>query len=191
MMTNKVLIGLSASVLALAACGQTNNKPSDADVNVAMGNEALDNGTSATPLPTSAQGFANLAAASDRFEIESSKLAQAAAHSAGVKDFAAKMITAHEASTDKLKATAGALSPPLNPDDILAASQQQDLDGLKNLDGADFDAAYAAAQVKAHQQALDALKDYVASGDTPALKDFANSLIPTVTEHLNMAKGLK
>ena len=39
-------------------------------------------------------------------------------------------------------------------------------------------------------QALDAVKDYVASGDTPALKDFANGLIPTVTEHLNMAKGL-
>ena len=190
-MTNKMLIGLSASLLALAACGQTNDTASNADVNVALGNETMDNGMSATPLPTSAQGFANLAAASDRFEIESSKLAQAAAHSTGVKDFAAKMITAHEASTDKLKAAAGALSPPVNPDDALAASQQQDLDGLKNLNGPDFDAAYAAAQVKAHQQALDALKDYVASGDTPALKDFANGLIPTVTEHLNMAKGLK
>jgi putative membrane protein len=191
MMTSKILIGLSASVLALGACGQRNDTASNADINVATDDGAPDNGMAAAPLPTSAQGFANTAAASDRFEIESSKLAETAAQSAAVKDFAAKMITAHQDSTSKLKATGGALSSPVVPDDTLSAAQQQDLDSLKNSKGADFDATYAAAQVKAHEQALDALKGYAASGDTPALKDFANGLIPTVAEHLNMAKQLK
>jgi putative membrane protein len=191
MMKSKMLIGLSASMLALAACGQRNDTLSNADVNVAIDNGATDDGMAPAPLPTSAQGFANAAAASDRFELESSKLAETAAQSAVVKDFAAKMISAHQSSTSKLKATASALSPSVIPHDTLSVAQQQDLDSLKNLKGADFDAAYAAAQVKAHQQALDALKGYATSGDTPALRDFATSLIPTVTDHLNMAKGLK
>jgi putative membrane protein len=83
------------------------------------------------------------------------------------------------------------MSPALTPDDTLAAEQQSTLDGLKGKTGADFDTAYAAAQVDAHQKALDALKGYSASGDNAALKSFADGLIPTVTAHLNMAKGLK
>ena len=132
MMEKKMLIGLSASVLALASCQQKNDTPLNADVNVAMDNEAVDDGLATAPLPTSAQGFANTAAASDRFEIESSKLAETAGHSIAIKDFAAKMITAHKASTEKLKATNGALSPPISADDTLTATQQQDLDSLKN-----------------------------------------------------------
>jgi putative membrane protein len=183
---------VSASALALAACGQRNDEAAS-DVNVAVDNGVVvDNGMMAdAALPTSAQGFANTAAASDRFEIESSKLAATQGQSAAIKSYAAKMISAHQESTAKLKTTASGLNPTVTPDDTLSAAQQQDLDGLKGKTGADFDTAYAAAQVKAHQAALDALNAYAASGDTPALKEFASGLVPTVTAHLNMAKGLK
>ena len=191
-MTSKVLMVVSASALALAACGQRNEE-AGSDGNVAFDNGiAVDNGMTAdAALPTSAQGFANTAAASDRFEIESSKLAASQGQSAAIKSYAAKMITAHQESTAKLKTTASGLTNPVTPDDTLSAAQQQDLDGLKGKTGAEFDTAYAAAQVKAHQAALDALNAYAASGDTPALKEFASSLVPTVTAHLNMAKGLR
>ena len=191
-MTNKVLMVVSASALALAACGQKSGE-ADNDMNVAVDNGVMaDNGMMADAAsPNSAQGFANTAAASDRFEIESSKLAATQGQSAAVKSFAAKVISAHEESTSKLKATTIGLTPVVTPNDALSAAQQQDLDGLKAKTGAEFDTAYAAAQVKAHQAALDALNGYAASGDTPALKDFASGLVPTVTAHLNMAKGLK
>ena len=191
-MTNKLLIAVSASALALAACGQRNEEAAD-ESNVALGNGVtIDNGVTAdAALPTSAQGFANTAAASDRFEIESSRLAASQGQSAAVKSFAAKMVTAHEESTAKLKTTLSGLTPAVTPDDTLSAAQQADLDGLKGKTGAEFDTAYAAAQVKAHQATLDALNAYAASGDTPALKEFASGLVPTVTAHLNMAKGLK
>ena len=100
------------------------------------------------------------------------------------------MISAHAASTAKLKSTAAGMSPAVTPDDTLSAEQQATLDGLKGKTGADFDTAYAAAQVDAHQKTLDALKGYSAGGDNPTLKTFADRLIPTVTAHLNMAKGL-
>jgi putative membrane protein len=194
-MTSKFAIALSASVLALAACGKKDTTATDnsAVENTMVVDNSLGGNAAETiaPLPNSAQGFANTAAASDKFEIESSKLAATNGQSAAVKAFATKMITAHEGSTAKLKTTVAGLSPVVTPDDTLSATQQQDLDNLKGLNGTAFDTAYAAAQVKAHEDALAALKAYSSAGDTPKLKDFANGLIPKVTAHLNMAKGLK
>jgi putative membrane protein len=190
-MINKLAIFLSGTALALGACSKqddTNNYAGN-DITIADENGAATNAVVVSPL--TAQGFANAAAASDRFEIESSKLAASAASSPAVKAFAQKMIAAHEGSTAKLKTTAGGLSPAVTPDDTLTAEQQQTLDSLKAAKGAQFDEAYAAAQVDAHQKALDALNGYAASGDNQALKDFAKGLVPTVTAHLNMAKGLK
>jgi putative membrane protein len=192
-MTNKVLIVFSASVLALAACGQKNDADTtggNADTNLTIDNGMAANDSMAAP-PLSAQGFANTAAASDRFEIESSRLAAASASSAAVKSFAQKMISAHTASTAKLKTTVSGMSPAVAPDDMLTAEQQSALDSLKGKTGADFDSIYAAAQVNAHQKTLDALKNYAASGDNAQLKTLASGMIPTVTAHLNMAKGLK
>jgi len=188
---------LFSSMLAAAACGQRNDTGANAAMNdSSMTGTNMDTGNMATNdnmamSPTSAQGFVNAAAASDKFEIESSKLANDAGASAATKAFAAKMISAHTASTAKLKSTTGGMTPPVTPDDTLTAEQQSTLDNLKTLKGADFDAAYKTAQVDAHTKTLDVLKAYSASGDTPALKTFADGLIPTVTAHLNMAKGLK
>jgi putative membrane protein len=178
-----------SGMLVLAACGQKSETANN-DMNVATDNGVALNGA-AEAAPLTSQGFSNAAAASDRFEIESSKLAASSAQSAAVKSFAAKMITAHTASTAKLKAAAASLSPAVTPDDTLSSDQQQKLDNLKGLHGAAFDSAYASAQVDAHQTALGALNGYAASGDNATLKDLAKGMVPTVTAHLNMAKSLK
>jgi putative membrane protein len=197
-MKNRLVILVSGSVLALTACNKNDNAAANAgsDANLAMDNGMVaDNGMAANGMaeagPMTAQGFTNAAAASDRFEIESSRLAAGSAKSAAVKSFAIKMISAHTASTAKLKGVVGGMNPSITPDDTLSAEQQSTLDSLKGKTGADFDAAYAAAQVDAHQKTLDALKNYAASGDNPQLKDFASGMVPTVTAHLNRAKALK
>ena len=181
---------VASTALALVACGR-DDQPSNVDV----GNTTLEDGFTvnegAALAPTTAQGFVNAAAASDRFEIESSNLATTAGQSSAVKSFAGRMVTGHTASTAKLKSTAAALTPAIAVDDTLNANQQQMLDSLKGKSGADFDSAYAQAQVAAHQATLDMLNDYASSGDNQALKDLARSMVPTVTAHLNAAKGLK
>ena len=191
-MKYKLLIAVSGSVLALTACNRQDEATPNAtgDANLTMDNEMAGN-IAADAGPMTSQGFVNAAAASDKFEIESSRLAATSGASAAVKSFADKMISAHTDSTAKLKSTVAGMNPPLTPDDTLTAEQQSTLDSLKGKTGADFDTAYAAAQVDAHQKTLDALKGYSASGDNPTLKTFADGLIPTVTAHLNMAKGLK
>lgn len=192
-MKTRFLIAVSAGVLALAACGKKNDVAMNggADTNIAIDNGAEMNVAAPAADPTTTQGFANMAAASDRFEIESSKMAETSASSAAIKKFAAKMITDHGQSTATLKSLASGMSPPLTPDDTLTADQQSTLTSLKGKTGKDFDSAYAAAQVDGHQKALDGLKTYSASGENAALKDFAKQMIPIVTAHLNLAKGLK
>lgn len=193
-MMNKVVILLAGAAFTLSACGKKDDAgTATADNSLVVADNSMGNSGMATaaPAPTSSQGFANAAAASDRFEIESSRLAEAAASSAAVKTFAKNMISGHTASTAKLKSTVAALNPAITIDDTLNGEQQAALDSLKGQTGTAFDRAYAAAQVDAHQKTLDMLRTYGESGDNAALKTLANGMVPTVAAHLNMAKGLK
>ena len=178
--------------VALGACGQGGSEESVAteanstmeSVNVALGNEGA-------VASSGAQDFVNKAAASDRFEIESSRLAEASATSPAVKEFAAMMIKAHTDSTAKLKSTLASNPSGVTVDDALNAEQQAKLDALKTKKGSDFDTAYAAAQVGGHENTLAELRNYASNGDNDALKTFAQDLVPIVTDHLNQARKLK
>jgi len=187
---------LASGALCVSACNRSDHDATaNQDVTVTdngVGN-GMDNGAMAAPaaLPTTAPEFVNAAAASDRFEIESSKLAQASGSSAAVKSFAQQMITGHTASTAKLKSTIAGMSPPLVPNDALNPEQQALMAGLQGKTGAELDAAYAAAQVTAHQKTLDMLNAYTAGGDNPKLVEYAKGMVPIVAAHLNLAKGLK
>ncbi|MCT8000791.1 DUF4142 domain-containing protein [Sphingomonas sanguinis] len=184
----------AAALLALAGCNRSepqaqSNAATDMTVDNGMTEASPNSGATAAALPA-AQVFANAAAASDAFEIETSRLALTNGASASVKSYARKMIEAHTASTAKLKTAAGSATPAITPDPALNAEQQAKLDQLKGLNGTAFDQAYIAEQTAGHQQTLDTLKAYAATGDSAPLKTFATGLIPTVTAHLNMAKGL-
>jgi putative membrane protein len=181
-------LAISAAALALAACGHKGDTPMQNAANDTVA--GVSNVADAVTVSPD-QGFADTAAASDAFEIATSNLALAKAKSAAVKSFAHQMVAAHTASTEKLRAAAGAASPAIVPNPTLAAGQQSTLDELGTLSDGDFDKAYAQAQVDAHQKALDALKSYAADGAVPQLRQFAGAAVPTVTAHLNMAKALK
>jgi putative membrane protein len=191
------VIALLTATCVLAACHHSQTTTADANSGAVADNAtAVDNSTAPAMADTTAKAaggqlFANTAASSDAFEIASSKLAEANAASVAVKKFATQMIAAHTESTAKLKSVAGGLSPAITPDPTLTADQQAKLDDLKAKKGADFDAAYVADQIAAHEQTLAALQAYSTGGDVPALKDFATGVSPKVAAHLNMAKALK
>lgn len=131
---------------------------------------------------TSAQQFAELAASSDMFEIQSSQLALTAAASAEAKDFAQHMVTDHTQSSAALMtaATAQGVTPPatMNP------RHQQALDQLATLQGEQFDQAYLSAQLVAHQEAVTLFEAYSTNGEQGPLKDFAASTLPVLQQHL-------
>lgn len=181
------LVLVAALPLALGACGsgETSTEPNTSAANESTGSNA----SAAAIAPSGAQDFVNKVAASDRFEIEASKLVASSAASSEVMAFARQMLAAHTDSTAKLKA-AVAKDASITFNDQLNPSQQATLEDMKMKKGYIFDAAYLAAQVHGHDQALTELKNYTASGDNAALKDFAQGVIPTVTEHLEKAKSL-
>lgn len=186
-MKHVLLLASAAAALALAGCKKEADKPVDAPASSASADVST---PAAVATNSPAQAFINVAAASDAFEIEASKLAATQASSAKTKSFATQMIKAHTESTAKLQAAAASATPALTPVPALSAAQQASLDSLAGKSGAEFDSAYAQAQVTGHQATLDALKGYAAGGDVASLKDFAAKAIPVVTAHLNMAKGL-
>lgn len=177
----------ASAVLSLTACGPKADTPAK---NVA--NDTVVDANETTPTGIApGQAFANTAASSDAFEIEASKLAAEKSESSAVQAFARQMIAAHTESTTKLNSAATSARPAITPDPALTAEQQETLTALQVKSGADFDTAYAAGQVIAHQATLDSLRAYASTGDVPQLKEFAGSMTPIVAAHLNMAKSLK
>lgn len=191
---------LALPAIALAACGGetasnatvTGNDALAADESAVLGN-AADNvamAPAAAAAPMNGQQFADTAAASDLFELESSKLAQEKATAAPVKEFAAMMIKDHTASTTKLKAAAAKADPAITPKPALNAEQTANLEALRAASGAEFDVLYKQQQVVAHQKTLAALQGYADGGDVPPLKAFAGETVPVVEGHLKHVSGL-
>lgn len=187
------------SLLAVTACSteaqrdaeQFGDNAENAIENVATATDsALGNvGQRLTPTP-SGQEFADMAARSDAFEIAAAKLAATNAQSPQIKAFAAMMIEAHTASTEKVSKAAGAANPALRPNTTLTKEQNDDLAELKALTGLKFDEEYIDGQVDAHEDALDLMRKYAADGTVPTLKTAASEIAPIVEKHLAEARAL-
>ena len=192
-MTRPLLIaGAAIAALSLAACGQkTETKGAATPAEQAATPDANPAATIATPADeASAPVFVEKASASDLFEVEAAKLAQATSKNAEVKKFAADMIAAHTKSTAALKqAIADANQTTLVLVTVLPADLQAKLDDLKK--AANFDKAYLENQVDAHQGALNLMQRYAQDGDVPAIKAFAAATAPVVQQHYDHAKTLR
>ena len=194
-MKSNMLILLSASALALAACGQkTDTANADAnaaaDADLAIDNTTIGN-TAVAAAPMSAQGFANTPGS--QRPLRNRKF-QAGRHGVPVQlDQVLRREDGDGAHRLDRQGQDHDLGPDPGGDSRRYAggqpaahprrTQDQDRPGLRR--------RLCRRAVNAHQAALDALNGYATGGDTPALKDLAKAMIPTVTAHFNMAKGLK
>ena len=181
------MIGLAAlaPLALLAACGSPDKARQDDSGAMPDGEVTPTEGSIAAVDP---QTFANRIAASDQFEIESAKIAQSKAKSKALRDFAAKMVTDHTASSAKLKAaaTTQGLTVDASPD----AQHRTDLAALRAATADDFDSLYKEQQMRAHEAALAELNGYADSGTQDALRDFAQATATVVDGHLSMLRGI-
>lgn len=201
MMKKHLLILGAAPILALAACGGNSNggtdplNSGDTVTNLPAGEAMGDNmagmdGNATAAAPMTGQDFANTVAASDAFEIAAGKLAQQKATTDDLKGFGKEMVADHTASTAKLKAAAGKVSPALTPAPAMTEEQQANLKTLQSATGTTFDTAYKSQQVVAHEKALAALRAYAGSGDVPTLRTFAQEAQDMVSKHYDKIKGM-
>jgi len=135
-----------------------------------------------------AADFVTEAAASDMFEIESSKLAASRAQG-DVRMFANQMVTDHTRTTAELMPLAqqARLASPAR----MSSAQRSKLDKLRAANGKDFTNLYMDDQVSAHSDAVSLFQRYGNGGDNPQLKNWAIKTLPALQHHLDMAQTLQ
>jgi putative membrane protein len=185
MMRKILIVSVAAVALGLSACNKT------ADNNAAADAAATAPAPPAAPAAPTAADFVSKAGATDLFEIAEAKLALKHASSAEVKKFASMMITDHTKSTAALKAVIAKSGEILTPPSALSADMQSKVDALGQTAAGDFDKAYLADQVDAHQTALGVMQAYAAGGDVADLKTFATDTATVVQQHLTRATTLQ
>ena len=179
-MTRYLLI--AASAFALTACGQqatVDTAETDTQEPAAVGQAGM-----------SAAEFVQTVAASAAFEIQSSELAAQRGARQDVKSFASEMVTAHRQTSQELTQLTSTNNLPA-PTPQLNATQQSSLDNLRNQTGEGFDDAYLDAQVAAHENAVRTFEQYATNGEAGALRDWAQSTLPHLRQHLERAQGLE
>ncbi|WP_181335078.1 DUF4142 domain-containing protein [Hyphomicrobium methylovorum] len=145
----------------------------------------------AAEVPKATHDFVADVAVSNKFEIDTSELALKYGKAADVRNFAQQMITDHTAAGQKFKAALAeaSIQPPADSLDVAHTAKYAKLRVFTTEAG--FDASYTQEQLKAHEDAVAKFEAYATSGPTPALKTFANDLLPTLRHHLQMVKDLE
>lgn len=149
--------------------------------------------TSGAPSPAasiSTADFVKTAAISDMYEVEAAQVAESRSTNGAVKNFAAKMVEAHTATTTQLKDILASTNQTSLAPSGLDAKHQGELDQLKRVAAAQFDTTYAQQQVQAHEDAVTLFTGYSQSGQDPQIKKFAADTLPTIQQHLDMARQL-
>jgi putative membrane protein len=133
--------------------------------------------------------FAREAAAGGLAEVKLGQLALDKGNSDVVKAFGQKMADDHTKANSELQA-ATAKSGITLPTDVKPADQAT-YDRLSKLDGTAFDRAYARDMVQDHIHDVAAFKQEANYGTDPSIKAFASATLPTLVEHLKMARDMK
>jgi putative membrane protein len=134
-------------------------------------------------VPMTAEGFRAMALQSDAFEIASSQLALQQSRNPAIRSFARQMVQDHSMTSQALGVPAGSAV-------ALDARHASMLNQLAPLSGRAFDAAYGQMQVMAHQEAVGMFAAYAQGGADPAMRAFAQQVLPSLQMHLTMAQRL-
>ena len=140
-----------------------------------------------------AAGFARLAAMSDLYEMEASRLAEQRSQSAEVKRFAQHMLRDHGKTTNELKGMLPQLQGVSASQMSTSLDQQHQalMQQLQGAQGAEFDRVFTRQQVQSHQTAVDLFRAYAQSGDEARLKQWASQTLPSLEEHLREAQRMQ
>jgi len=121
-------------------------------------------------------------------EVALAELAASKASTDSVKDFAKRMRTDHSTANEKLASLAKAAG--VDPPTQLNGEHQAMKHDLEGMDVSDFELSYMRGQVVDHQKTAQLLAWEIGAGQEPGLQRFAASVLPTVLDHLSVARGI-
>jgi len=166
-MRNKII--LAAACLALSGAAFAQNASS-----------------SGSALSAADKMFITKAAEGGLAEVELGRTATEKASNQKVKDFGQRMVTDHSKANEELKALAQkkGVTLPDSPD----AKSKAMATKMSAMSGAAFDRAYMKDMVSDHEKDVAEFQKEANNGADPDVKNWAATTLPTLQEHLKMAK---
>jgi putative membrane protein len=145
--------------------------------------------SAATTVDPGDQEFMNKAAQGGMAEVMLGQTASSKGTSPDVKNFGNRMVSDHGKAGDELKQLAQTKGVTL-PSDVDDESKKM-ADKLSTLSGKDFDKAYINGMVDDHEKDVKEFEKASKDAKDPDLKAWATKTLPTLRDHLKMAKEAK
>lgn len=142
--------------------------------------------TTATTLSHDDQEFVTKAAEGGMAEVSLGNLAASKGVSADVKAFGNRMATDHGKANDELKTLASGKGVVLPVE--MDKESKETSDKLSGKSGKDFDKEYMEAMVKDHEKDVKEFEKASKDAKDPDVKAWAAKTLPTLQDHLKMAK---
>jgi putative membrane protein len=138
--------------------------------------------TSQTAAKSTDQTFVREASAAGLSEVAEAEAALKKAKRLDVRKAAQQLLTDHTAANEQLRALAQGKNMSLAATAAPKAATSTTTD---------FDAAYVASQINAHQDAIALFEAEAKTGSDNDLREFATSTLPTLRQHLSMMQSLQ
>jgi putative membrane protein len=186
----RTLIVLLPCALWLGACTPNTTDDSAANSGASGGQTATEaaSDTDKAKLAAEDQEFMKDAARGGIAEVKMGELGQSNGESQPVKDLSQRLVTDHKKANEELKQLAtkkGVILP-----DAVGEQHKTMLQHLSSLKGAEFDAAFKQHAVEDHEKDIEKFKTASEKAKDPELKAFAAKTLPTLQQHLDLAKQL-
>jgi putative membrane protein len=150
-------------------------------------------GSAGATIPTAdVSGVLTQLAAANKAEIQQAQAAAKKASTTTVKQFANQLVKDHKANAEKLQQVAKQAGVSLAESSATTESQSATMGELQGKSGKEFDRAFIAAQIDAHQRNLDKIRNQLLpSTDQPAVRDYLQQTASAMEGHLASAKQLQ
>ena len=147
-------------------------------------------GAQGTQVAMSSQDrdFVMDAAMGGMLEVELGRVAAQRGTNEAVKQFGQRMVDDHGQANQELMSLAS--SKGLTLPTALDEKQQQQVTKLSAMSGAEFDRAYAKLMLKDHEKDVKEFERQSTKGSDPDLRAFATKTLPTLQQHLELARTL-
>jgi putative membrane protein len=134
------------------------------------------------------QKFVQMAASGGLAEVKLGQLAAEHGTSDAIRRFGKRMVDDHGKANKELMALAEKKNWNIPRD--LSKKDQTEFERLSKLRGAEFDRAYAEHMLKDHEEDVALFEAEANHGQDPDLKAWAAKTLPTLKEHLKLARDL-
>jgi putative membrane protein len=167
---------------------QSQNANKSANRNSSNRNSASGEQTGMANMSSQDRNFLMDAAMGGMMEVELGGLATQKGASDAVKQFGQRMVDDHGKANQELMSLASTKGVTLPTE--LDEKHRAHVTKLSNLSGAEFDREYSKMMLSDHNKDVSAFEKESTKGADADLKAFATKTLPTLQEHLQMARAL-